>query len=421
MRSFLVALVLFLGASLAQAQQTLLVPDRVFDGNEIHDGWVVLVEGDHIVTAGKESEVDAETGADRIRLEGSTLLPGFIEAHAHLLLHPYDEASWNDQVLRESRTLRVARATVHARNTLMAGWTTLRDLGTEGAGYADIELKKAIDLGIIPGPRLIVASRAIVATGSYGPKGFHSDFDVPLGAEEADGHDELIRVVRDQIGHGADVVKMYADYRWGQHGKAMPTFTEEEIALAVRIAASSGRMVVAHAGTEQGMRNAIRGGVRTIEHGDGATDEIFREMIERNVAWIPTLAAGEAISMYAGWDKGSDPEPERISAKKKVFRRALEMGVTIGVGGDVGVFTHGRNAWEMELMVEYGMSPIDALRGATSVNARALELDSHLGSIRRGLLADLVAVSGNPARDITDAYNTVFVMKDGVIVRRPDR
>jgi len=419
MRSFLLALILFSCVSLVQAQQTLLVPDRVFDGDEIHDGWVVLVEGDHIAALGKESEVIVPQGVERIRLEGTTLLPGFIEAHAHLLLHPYDEASWNDQVLRESRTLRVARATVHARNTLMAGWTTLRDLGTEGAGYADIELKKAIEQGIIPGPRLIVASRAIVATGSYGPKGFHPDFDVPLGAEEADGHDDLIRVVRDQIGHGADVIKMYADYRWGQHGQAMPTFTEQEIALAVRVAALSGRMVVAHAGTEQGMRNAIRGGVRTIEHGDGATDEIFREMIERNVAWIPTLAAGEAISMYSGWKKGKDPEPARITAKKKVFRRALELGVTIGVGGDVGVFTHGRNAWEMELMVEYGMSPIDALRAATSVNARALELNDHLGSIRQGLLADLVAVSGNPTTEITDAFNAVFVMKGGAIVRRP--
>jgi imidazolonepropionase-like amidohydrolase len=419
-RSLVLFLLLMMTSVCVEAQQVLLVPDRVFDGENMHDGWVVLVDGDRIVAAGGEASVNVDSEASRIELPGTTLLPGFIEAHSHVLLHPYDEASWNDQVLRESRTQRVARATVHLKKTLMAGWTTVRDLGSEGAGYADVELRKVVDMGIIPGPRIIAAGRAIVATGSYGPKGFIPDFDVPLGAEEADGTDDLIRVVRDQIGHGADLIKMYADYRWGPHGQAMPTFTREEIARAVEVAGLSGRVVVAHAGTEAGMLNALRGGVKTIEHGDGATEKVFREMISAGVGWIPTLAAGEAISMYGGWKKGSDPDPDRIVARKAVFRKALDMGVTIGVGGDVGVFSHGKNAWEMELMVEYGMSAIDVLRAVTEVNARLLNLEGHLGSIRKGFLADLVAVRGNPAENIKDAYDAVFVMKGGTVVRRPE-
>lgn len=397
----------------AAAQLLLLRPDRVFDGRDVHDGWVVLVDGERIAAAGPAAEVPVPPGTEAVDLAGATLLPGLIEGHAHLFLHPYDETSWDDQVLREAEALRVARATVHARKTLLAGFTTVRDLGTEGAGYADVGLKQAIDGGVIPGPRLLVATRAIVATGSYGPRGFAPSFEPLLGAEEADGYDALIRVVRDQIGRGADVVKVYADYRWGAGGEARPTFLEEELATLVAVAASSGRPVVAHASTAEGMRRATLAGVETIEHGDEGTPEVFRLMAERGVALCPTLAAGDAVAQYRGWRKGTDPEPERLRRKRATFRAALDAGVTICFGGDAGVYAHGDNARELELMVDYGMTPRDALRAATSVNARLFHLDDRLGTIRPGLLADLVAVDGDPTRDISDVRRVRLVLKGG--------
>ena len=202
-------------------------PARVFDGETMHEGWAVRVQDDRIQAAGPSGAI-AAAGATVIDLPGTTLLPGLVEGHSHVLLHPYNETSWNDQVLHESLGVRTARAVNHLRATLLAGFTTVRDLGTEGAGYADAELKQAVEQGIIPGPRMLVSTRAIVATGSYGPKGFSLEWRVPQGAEEADG-DSLIRVVRDQIGHGADWIKVYADYRWGARGEAAPTFSQHEL------------------------------------------------------------------------------------------------------------------------------------------------------------------------------------------------
>lgn len=414
-------LLLFVSAGqLAGQEVTLLRPARIFDGEsgELKEGWVVLVQGNRIARVGPASEVRGASGAREILLPNLTLMPGLIEGHAHLLLHPYDETPWTDQVLLESLAERTARAVVHAEKSLLAGITTLRDLGTEGAGYADVGLKAAIRKGIVPGPRLIVTGRAIVATGSYNPKGA-PEWNLPKGAEEADGYDDLVKVVRDQIGRGADWVKVYADYRWGPDGSAQPSFTLRELETVVEVAESSGRPVVAHATTPEAMRRSVEAGIKTIEHGDGGTREVFRLMAERGVALCPTLGAGAATAMYAGWRKGVDPEPERIQRKRESFRIALEEGVPLCFGGDVGVFDHGDNVWELELMVEYGMPVPDALKSATSGNARILGLDDDLGFVREGFLADLVAVEGDPTADISALRRVRFVMKDGVVYRHP--
>jgi imidazolonepropionase-like amidohydrolase len=403
--------------SFAQGDKYILLKaDRVFDGEIMYSGWSVLVKNNMIEEVGFIKNVPPNT--QTIDLKGATLLPGLIEGHSHLFLHPYNEVSWNDQVLKESRAERTARAVNHARATLFAGFTTVRDLGTEGAMYDDAGLKKSIEKGIIPGPRMIIASKAIVAKGTYGPRSDNADVDLPQGAAEVSGSEELANEVRLQIGKGADVIKIYADYRWGKNGESLPTFSTDEIALAVSIAKSGGRQVVAHASTPEGMRRAILAGVSTIEHGDNGTLEIFRLMKERNVALCPTLAAGDATTQYAGWKKGVEPEPARITNKRKTFALALQAGVTICMGGDVGVFTHGDNAREMEMMVEYGMKPMHVLKAETKVNADVFDY-KNIGRLQKGMLADIIAVQGNPAEDMNHIRNIELVMKDGILYKSP--
>ena len=384
----------------------LLKPARIFDGESAqpHDNWVVLVRGEKIEAVGPANEIKAPANAKVVDLPGMTLMPGLIDAHSHILLHPYSETVWNDQVAREALSLRVARATNHLRSELMAGFTTLRDLGTEGAGYADVGLKQAVNQGIIPGPRLIVTTRAIVATGTYGPKGYASEWNVPQGAEEADGVDSLTRVVRDQIGKGADWIKVYADYRWGAGGTAHATFTLEELKLIVEVAKSAGIPVAAHSGNTEGARRAILAGVETIEHGDGLTPELLRMMKERGIALCPTLAVASAAN---------------VERKKLVFKQALEAGVTIASGSDVGVFAHGDNGKEIELMVAWGMPIVEALKSATSVDARVLHLEDKIGRVKTGLFADLIAVEGDPTREVSALRRVRLVMKGGVVYKQP--
>ena len=390
----------------------LLKPDAVFDGKTLHPGWRVLVDGEKISAAGPD--LPAPAGATVIELAGDTLIPGMIEGHGHLFLHPYNETSWDDQVLHESLALRTARAVAAARATLMAGFTTERDLGTEGAGYADVGLRDAIAKGIVPGPRILAATRAIVAEGAYGPKGYEPGLHVPQGAQEVSGVDDIVRAVRDQIAAGADVTKLYADYHYQGGEGSRPTLNAAELAAATAAAHDAGRIVAVHTVTPEGMTRSIAAGVDTIEHGYGGTPAIFKAMAAKGIGYCTTLAASDAVSRYRGWN-GQEPAPEAVRTNREAFRMALAAHVPICVGGDVGVFPHGENAREMVLMQQAGMPAADVLAAATSGNARILHLADR-GTVRPGLLADLVAVRGDPTRDIAAVTHVELVMKGGAVV-----
>lgn len=406
------------------AKPILLRPERVWtaNGEASQRRWTVLVDGRRIAAVGPAETIAPPPETEIVELPGATLLPGLMDLHSHLFLHPYNETTWDDQVLKEAEAYRTLRAGRHARATLLAGFTTLRDLGTEGAGYADVSLKRAIAEGIVPGPRLFVATRAIVATGSYGPavRNYRPDCCIPQGAEEASGTGEIVRAVRRQASHGADWIKLYGDYRAGPGGETQPTFSEAEIRAAVEAAHELGRPVSVHAATDEAMRRAATAGADTVEHGYGGSRETFRLMAKNGIAYLPTLTAPEAIGEYFHGHVPNESEPTaQMKLAAQAFRTAMEEGVTIGCGSDVGVFAHGTNHRELDWMVKLGMTPSNALTAATAVNAKILDRENEIGCIRRGMLADLLAVGGDPSADIRDIRRMMLVMKDGVVYRRP--
>jgi imidazolonepropionase-like amidohydrolase len=404
--------------AMAASKALLLKPQQVFDSvdGKAHPGWQVLVEDGKITAVGPNLTAPAD--AQVIDLPGETVLPGLIEGHGHMFLHPYNETSWDDQVLHESLALRTARAVAQAKATLMAGFTTERDLGTEGAGYADVGLKQAIEQGIVPGPRMLVATRAIVALGAYGPKGYEPGLAIPQGAQEASGVDDIVRAVRTQVAGGADIVKLYADYRWGPGEPSRPTFSEAELKAAVDAAHDAGRIVAVHTATTEGLRRAVEAGADTIEHGYGGTADIFKAMHDKGIGYCPTLAAPDAVARYHGWT-GTDPAPASVLQSRHAFALAMAAHVIICTGGDVGVFPHGQNEREMELMGQNGMAAPDVLMSATAVNARLFRIDDKVGQVKPGLLADLIAVPGDPTKDLTTLRHVDLVIKGGDIVKRP--
>ena len=402
----------------------LLLPERVWtaEGDTAHTGWAVLVHDGVIAAVGPRASVNVPADAQRIELPGATLTPGLVDLHAHLFLHPYNETLWNDQVLTEAQDYRTLLAAKHARDTLLAGFTTLRDLGTEGAGYADVSVQRAIDEGLIPGPRLFVATRAIVATASYGPgpRGFRPDLELPGGAQEVSGVDQAMAAVREQAARGADWIKVYGDYRVGPGGATAPTFTPAELKALVDTAHQLGRPVAVHAASDAGVRLAAEAGADSIEHGYGASAATFQLLKQKGIAYEPTLTAVEATEQYFHhYVPGRDPPTPRMQEAAHAFRTALKLGVTIGNGSDVGVFAHGENWREPAAMVAAGMTPAQALHAATDVAAKILRQQAVFGRIAPGLRADLAAFAGDPGTQIGDLAHPVFVMKDGSVYRRP--
>ena len=427
----LAAIALALPCALA-AQAAAPTPDRVLiRAGRFIDGVAdsarrnvgILVEGDRIRQVGPWSEVSAAArDARRVDLSGMTVLPGLIDNHTHILLQGDITAQeYDDQVLKESTPYRTIRATMSVRTALLNGFTTMRDLETEGAMYADVDIKTAINRGVIPGPHMFVATRAFAPTGMYPLSGYSWELRVPEGVQIVDGPDQIRRAVREQVKYGADWIKVYVDRRYylADDGRlrSWPNYTDEELRVFVEEAHRLGRKAAAHAIGWDGIDAALRAGFNTIEHGDGLTPDLIDRMIQQEVYWCPTIFVGAYVAEGRGgiW-------PKMVEIEKQAFGEAVRRGLLpwISYGTDAGGYAWTENqAQEMEYMVRYGMTPMQAIQSATTTAARLLGQERRLGRIAAGFAADLIAVRGDPLADISELQRVVFVMKDGAVYKAP--
>jgi imidazolonepropionase-like amidohydrolase len=410
------------GSSRAETTRVVAVrAGRLFDGksDRLLEDQVIVIRGDRISEVGPATRVSIPPGAGVIDLRRATVLPGLIDAHTHLFLTGESGGRYDEQLLKESWQYRTIEAVVNARKDLEAGFTTMRDLETEGAMYSDVDVRNAINRGLIPGPRLQVVTRAISTTGGYALEGYSPEVTVPSGVQIVDSPDEARKAVREQIKYGADLIKIYSTHRFHftPEGKlvSIPTLTPDEIKAIVDEAHREEVKVACHAYGGEGLHNCIEAGVDSIEHGLDLDDASIQQMIEKGIYYVPTLYAYE----YEPEEdlRATGGRTSRARIHEQSFRRALAQGVKIAFGTDVGPFPHGTQAKEFEYMVRFGMAPAQAIHSATAVAAELMSWQDRIGSVETGKFADLVAVSGDPLTDITELERIRFVMKGGQIVR----
>jgi len=394
---------------------------RLFDGksDRLLTNQVVLIQGERIADVGPSDRIKVPAGAEVIDLGRATVLPGLIDAHTHLFLTGESGGRYDEQLLRESWQYRTIEAVVNAKKDLEAGFTSMRDLETEGAMYSDVDVRTAINRGLIPGPRLQVVTRAISTTGGYPLEGYSPEVPVPAGAQIVDTPEEARKAVREQIKYGADLIKIYSTHRFSftPDGKlvSIPTLTLDETKAIVDEAHREGVKVACHSYGGEGLRNCLEAGVDSIEHGIDLDDAAVEKMVEKGIYLVATLFAYENEPEEDLRATGGKTSRARIHEAS--FRKALARGVKIAFGTDAGPYPHGTQTREFAYMVKFGMTPAQALRAATSVAADLMSWQDRVGSVEKGKFADLVAVSADPLADITELERVKFVMKGGVVVR----
>ncbi|HEV3253729.1 MAG TPA: amidohydrolase family protein [Candidatus Acidoferrales bacterium] len=424
MRRFLILLVVTIAASAAYAADPPEVYVRAGRLMDVRSGkmltdQIIVIRGERIERVGPAAEIRVPQGATVVDLSGATVLPGLIDAHTHIFLTGEDNGRYDEQLLKESWQYRTIEAVINARKDLEAGFTTMRDLETEGAMYSDVDVRNAIDRGLIPGPRMQVVTRAISTTGGYPLEGYSPEVTVPSGVQIADSPEEARKAVREQIKYGADLIKIYGTHRFhfAPDGKmvSIPTFTVDEIRAITDEAHREGEKVACHAYGDPGLQSCLDGGVDSIEHGLDLNDTNIHTMLQKGVYLVATLYPYELIDEDDR--KLSGGKSSRASIHAVSFRKAVDAGVKIAFGTDAGPFPHGTQAKEFEYMTRYGMSPLQAIESATLEAANLMGWMDRVGAIEAGKYADLVAVVGNPLSDITELERVKFVMKGGTVVR----
>ena len=401
------------------SQQVLIKAGRLVDGRsqQVQTNVGILVDGERIRAVGPLAQVQGQAPNARvIDLSQMTVLPGLIDTHTHLLLQgDITSQEYEDQLLKQSIPYRAILAARNARLALEHGFTAIRDVETEGAMYADVDVKLAVNRGEVPGPRIFASTRAMAPTGMYPINTQNWEIDLPKGVQYVDGVDNARLAVRQQVQHGADWIKYYSDRRYyftpDSVLRSWVNFTDAEAKAIVDETHRLGRMVAAHAIGTDGIAAALRAGANTIEHGHGLTDSLMDVMIRSNVYWVPTVTVGVHVMPRGGvW-------PALVALERRAFGRAVRKGVKIALGTDAGGFpwTEINQAKEFEYYVQYGMTPMQAIQSGTSVAAALLGQERNIGAIAPGLYADIVAVAGDPTRDITELQRVKFVMKGGTV------